>query len=118
MPKFIIKIKVTNNGDAPIRTYVRASLVGTKNQVEYYNKSDDIQWTFHPGENIIQRYLTTDLGQPQKYNLFVALWSIEKPIGQGTRYAVVVVTNAVEKKKKQPGVSLSVGIMDYFPRAF
>ena len=117
MPKFILKLKVINNKDTPIRTYIGASLVGVSNQIEYYNEADDIQWTFQPGENIVQRYLTTDLGQNQKYNLYVALWDIAKPIGQGTKYAAAMVPNAVEKKKKVV-LNMKVSVLDYYPRVF
>jgi len=118
MPRFIIRIKVTNNGTEPIRTHVGASLVGVTNHIEYYNESEDIDWTFHPGENIFQRYLTPDLGPIQNYDLFVALWKLARPIGKGSRYAITRVPNAVEKKKKEAVVNLAVAVMDYFPRSF
>ena len=74
MPRFIIRIKVTNNSGVPVSAHVGASLVGTQNQIEYYNESEDIKKLFPTGETIVQRYLTTDLGSVQKYDLVVALW--------------------------------------------
>ena len=100
MPKFILKLKVTNNSGVSVSAHVGASLVGTQNQIEYYNKSDDIKKIFPTGETIVQRYLTSDLGPNQKYDLVVALWEGEKPIGHGIKYASFTVKNAVEKKKK------------------
>ena len=117
MPKFIIKIKVVNNGDQPIRTHVGASLVSSVNHIEYFNNADDIDWTFQRGENIIQRYLTSDLGPYGRYDLYVALWELEKPIGQGTKYASAVASNAVEKKKKII-ISLSMAVLDNYPKVF
>ena len=111
-------MKVINNGNASIRTHVGASLIGVTNHIEYYNASDDIDWTFHTGENTIERNLTSDLGALQKYDLYVALWELAQPIGHGTRYAITKVPNAVEKKKKEVAVNLSVAVVDYFPRSF
>ena len=87
MPKFILKLKVTNNSGVSVSAHVGASLVGTQNHIEYYNTSEDIKKLFPTGETIVQRYLTTDLGPIQKYTLIVALWEGEKPIGTGTKYA-------------------------------
>ena len=117
MPRFIIKFKVVNGRDEAIRTHVGASLVGAVDHVEYFNKADDIDWTFSPGTNIVQRYLTTELGAYQKYDLYVVLWELAKPIGQGTKYASAEVPYAVEKKKKIIA-NLSVAILDYTPRSF
>ena len=117
MPKFIIKFKVVNNGSEAIRTHVGASLVGVVDHAEYYNTADDIDWTFSPGTNIVQRYLNTELGSYQKYDLYVALWELAKPVGQGTKYASAEVPYAVEKKKKIIA-NLSVAILDYTPRSF
>ena len=100
MPKFILKLKVINYSIAPVSAHVGASLVGTQDHIEYYNESEDIKKLFPRGRTIVQRYLTTDLGLNQKYDLIVALWEGEKPIGHGTRYADFTINNAVEKKKK------------------
>ena len=100
MPKFTIKVIVTNNGSAPVSAHVGASLVGAVDHMEYYNTSEDITQQFSIGITIVTRYLTSDLGRNQKYYLYVALWEAEKPIGHGIKYAMVVLPNAVEKKKK------------------
>jgi len=100
MPKFILKLKVTNNSGVSVSAHVGASLVGTENKIEYYNTADDIKKLFPTGETIVQRYLNTDLGPNQKYDLVVALWEGEKKIGKGIKYADFTVKNAVEKKKK------------------
>jgi len=99
MPKFTIKVVVTNNGNASVSAHVGASLVGASDHVEYFNTSEDIKQTFSIGDTSITRYLTTDLGAYQKYYLYVALWEGEKLIGTGKKYASAVVPNAVEKKK-------------------
>jgi len=99
MPTFTIRLRVTNNSGVPIKAHVGASLVG-KDWMEYYNKSEDVTRVFNPGKNEFVRYLTTDLGKYQKYDLVLVLWEGEKPIGKGTRYASLKVVNAVEKKKK------------------
>ena len=117
MPKFIIRIKVVNNGSESIRTHVGASLVGVTNHIEYYNTADDIDWTFSKGENIIERYLNSDLGAYQKYDLYVALWELAKPIGQGVKYASAIAPNAVEKKKKVI-IGLSMAVVDNYPKVF
>ena len=117
MPKFILKLRVTNNTSVPVSAHVGASLVGTQNHIEYYNKFEDIKKLFPTGSVIVQRFLTTDLGPPQKYDLVVALWEGEKPIGHGIRYAVVTVRNAVEKKKKII-VSMSIAVLDHYPKLF
>ena len=118
MPRFIIRIKVTNRSGFPVSAHVGASLVGTQNHIEYYNKSEDIKKLFPTGETIVQRYLTTDLGGYQKYYLYVALWEGEKTIGKGKKYAVAVVKNEVEKKKKIPVVKLAISVSDYSPTSF
>ena len=100
MPKFTIKVIVTNNGNTSVTAHVGASLVGTSDHIEYYNTSEDIKHTFPVGDTSITRYLTTDLGAYQKYYLYVALWEGEKAIGVGKKYATAVLPNAVEKKKK------------------
>ena len=117
MPKFIIRIKVTNNSGIPVSAHVGASLVGTQNHIEYYNKADDITRVFPPGETVFERFLSTDLGPPQKYNLIIALWEGALPIGHGIRYADFTVKNAVEKKKKVT-IRMAIAVLDHFPRSF
>ena len=117
MPKFTIKIVVTNNGNASVSAHVGASLVGGRDHVEYYNTSEDIIHTFPIGETSITRYLTTNLGAYQKYYLYVNLWEAEKPIGVGKKYASAVVPNAVEKKKKLL-VKMTLGVPSISPQSF
>jgi len=100
MPKFTMRIRVTNKSGAPVSAHVGASLVGQTNSVEYYNASEDVKKTFNAGITDVVRYLTTDLGDFQKYDLVVALWEGEKTIGHGIRYASFTMKGAVEKKKK------------------
>jgi len=100
MPTFTIKVVVTNKGTASVSAHVGASLVGASDHVEYFNTSEDVKYTFAVGDTSVTRYLTTDLGAYQKYYLYVALWEGEKLIGTGKKYAVAVLKNAVEKKKK------------------
>ena len=119
MPKFTIRMQVTNNSGRQVDAYVGASLIGQRNTTEYYNVADDIKHTFIGGKNVITRYLNTELGQPQKYDLYVALWSVDKPIGQGTRYSTVKVTGAVEKKKKlSTEVSFDLKVLNFYPTSF
>ena len=99
MPKFTIRLRVTNKSGAPVKAHVGASLVG-KDWVEYYNTSDDVTKTFNAGKTEFVRYLNTDLGGYQKYDLVIALWEGEKPIGTGIKYTSVKLVNAVEKKKR------------------
>ena len=117
MPKFILKLKVTNNSGVSVSAHVGASLVGTKDFIEYYNEADDIKKLFPVGDTIVQRYLNTDLGLNQKYDLVVALWEGEKSIGQGIKYADFTVPNAVEKKKKIT-VNMAIEVMDHYPKSF
>ena len=117
MPRFILKLKVTNSSGVPVSAHVGASLVGTQNYIEYYNKSEDIKKLFPVGETTVQRYLTSDLGAYQKYDLVVALWEGEKAIGHGIKYAVFTVKNAVEKKKKIT-IKMAIAVADYYPRSF
>ena len=117
MPKFTISLVVTNTGSAPVYAHVGASLVGASDHVEYYNTSEDYKNTFPVGRSAITRYLTSDLGAYQKYYLYVAIWEGEKPIGQGKKYAMATVPNAVEKKKKKV-IKLSVSVSDYSPKSF
>ena len=118
MPKFTIKVTVTNNGSASVSAHVGASLVGASDHVEYFNTSEDVKYTFAVGDTSVTRYLTTDLGAYQKYYLYVALWEGEKLIGTGKKYATAVVKNAVEKKKKITAVKLAISVSDYFPTSF
>jgi len=115
MPKFTIKVVVTNNGNASVSAHVGASLVGASDHVEYFNTSEDIKQTFSIGDTSITRYLTTDLGAYQKYYLYVALWEGEKLIGTGKKYASAVVPNAVEKKKKLL-VKMTLGVPSISPQ--
>ena len=117
MPKFTIKVVVTNNGNASVSAHVGASLVGASDHVEYFNTSEDIKQTFSIGDTSITRYLTTDLGAYQKYYLYVALWEGEKLIGTGKKYASAVVPNAVEKKKKLL-VKMTLGGPSISPQSF
>ena len=116
MPKFTIRLRVTNKSGAPIKAHVGASLVG-KDWVEFYNTADDVTMTFNPGKNEFARYLNTDLGGYQKYDLVVVLWEGEKLIGTGKKYAVVVLKNAVEKKKKIV-VDMTLAVPSIFPQSF
>ena len=117
MPKFILKLKVTNNSGVSVSAHVGASLVGTKDFIEYYNEADDIKKLFPVGDTIVQRYLNTDLGLNQKYDLVVALWEGEKDIGKGIKYADYTVENAVEKKKKIT-IKMAIAVADYYPKSF
>ena len=117
MPKFTIRLRVTNNSGVPVTAYVGASLVGVSNYMEYYNTSDDIKRVFNPGKNEFVRYLNTDLGANQKYDLVVALWEGEKPIGHGIKYATITVKNAVEKKKKTV-VNMALSVLSFYPTSF
>ena len=116
MPTFTIRLRVTNNSGVPIKAHVGASLVG-KDWMEYYNKSEDVTRVFNPGKNEFVRYLTTDLGKYQKYDLVLVLWEGEKPIGKGTRYASLKVVNAVEKKKKIVG-DMTLAVLSFSPNSF
>jgi len=117
MPKFTIRLRVTNNSGFAVKVHVGASLVGQKDSVEYYNTSDDITEVLNLGKNEFTRYLNTDLGQAQKYDLYVVLWEGEKTIGTGKRYAQVMVSNAVEKKKKLE-VKLDLKMLAFYPSSF
>ena len=117
MPKFILKLKVTNSSGVSVSAHVGASLVGTEDSIEYYNTSDDIKKLFPTGETIVQRYLNTDLGRNEKYDLIVALWEGEKTIGKGIKYASFTVKNAVEKKKKIT-IKMAIAVLDHYPKSF
>ena len=116
MPKFTIRLQVTNNSGAPVKAHVGASLVG-KDWTEFYNTADDVTKVFNPGKNEFIRYLTTDLGKYQKYDLILALWEGEKSIGKGTKYATLKVVNAVEKKKKIV-VKMTLAVLNFSPSSF
>ena len=117
MPRFTIRVRATNNSGVPVKVHIGASLVGQKDAVEYYNTSDDITRVVNPGKNEYIRYLNTNLGQAQKYDLYVVLWEGEKPIGTGKRYEQAVVTGAVEKKKKLE-VKLDLKVLAFSPSSF
>ena len=116
MPKFTIRLRVTNNSGAPVKAHVGASLVG-KDWREYYNTADDVTMVFNAGKNEFVRYLNTDLGGYQKYDLVVALWEGEKIIGTGIKYATVTLKNAVEKKKKKV-VNMTMEALSFYPTSF
>ena len=116
MPKFTIKLRVTNYSGVPIKAHVGASLVG-KDWTEYYNKSDDVTKIFNQGKNEFTRYLNTDLGKYQKYDLVIVLWEGEKPIGTGIKYASLKLVNAVEKKKKIV-VNMKLAVLNFSPNSF
>jgi len=116
MPKFTIKVVVLNSSVAPVKAHVGASLVGADHR-EYYNTSEDITHVFPVGYTSLTRYLTTDLGPKQKYDLVVALWEGEKPIGHGLKYATKTLKNAVEKKKKKVA-DMTLGVPSISPTSF
>ena len=117
MPKFTIRLRVTNTSGAPVKAHVGASLVG-KDWAEFYNRADDVTRVFNNGKNEFARYLNTDLGGYQKYDLVVAIWEGEKPIGTGIKYASLKLVNAVEKKKKKIVVHMTVGVIKFYPSSF
>ena len=117
MPQFTIRLRATNNSGFSVKVHIGASLVGQKDSVEYYNTSDDITKVLNLGKNEYVRYLNTDLGQAQKYDLVVVLWEGEKTIGLGKRYAQVKVTGAVEKRKKKV-VDLDLAVLSFSPLSF
>ena len=116
MPKFTIRLRVTNNSGVSVKAHVGASLVG-KDWVEFYNTADDITRVFNPGKNEFVRYLNTDLGGYQKYDLVVALWEAEKLIGTGIKYATLTMKDAVEKKKKLV-VKMTLAVLNFSPTSF
>ena len=118
MPKFTIKLWVFNNSGAPVKAHVGASLVGA-DWMEYYNTSEDITQVFETGKTVIGRYLTTDLGANQKYDLVVAIWEGEKTIGTGIKYASLTLKNAVvKKKKKKITANFALSIREFSPGIF
>ena len=116
MPKFTIRIRVTNKTGVSVKAHVGASLI-SKDWREFYNTADDVTLVFNPGKNKFIRYLNTDLGPYGKYNLVVALWEGEKPIGHGIKYAAITVENAVEKKKKIL-VNMTTEVLNFSPASF
>ena len=117
MPQFTIRLRATNNSGFSVKVHIGASLVGQKDSAEYYNTSDDITKVLGMGKNEYIRYLNTDLGRVQKYDLHVVVWEGEKPIGQGKKYAQAVVSNAVEKKKKLE-VKVGLQVLAFSPSSF
>ena len=117
MPQFTIRVRITNNSGVPVKVHIGASLIGQRDSVEYYNTSDDITRVLGLGKNEYTRYLNTDLGRVQKYDLYVVLWEGEKIIGLGKRYTQVVITGAVEKKKKKE-VKLDLKVLAFSPTSF
>ena len=116
MPKFTIRLRVTNKTGVSVKAHVGASLVG-KDQVEFYNTDDDVTMIFTNGKNEFARYLNTDLGGYQKYDLVVAIWEGEKPIGKGIKYASATIKDAVEKKKKIV-VNMTTEVLKFYPVSF
>ena len=117
MPKFTIRLRATNYSGFSVKVHIGASLIGQKDSVEYYNTSDDITKVLPNGKSDYTRYLNTNLGRVQKYDLYLVLWEGEKPIGQGKKYAQVVVSNAVEKKKKIE-VKVGLQVLAFSPSSF
>ena len=118
MPKFTIWCMVNNTGTATVSAHVGASLVSNLNGVEYFNTADDIKKDFPVGKTPVKRYLNTELGNVGKYTLYVALWEGKKVIGTGIKYAVAIITDAVEKKKKIAGVSMAITSPSISPLSF
>ena len=116
MPKFTIRLRVTNKSGAPVKAHVGASLVG-KDWVEFYNTADDVTTTFKEGKTEFARYLNTDLGGYQKYDLVIAIWEGEKLIGTGIKYATATLKDAVEKKKKIV-VNMTTEVLKFYPASF
>ena len=116
MPKFTIRLRVSNYSGVPIKAHVGASLVG-KDWMEYYNTADDVTRVFNQGKNEFTRYLNTDLGKYQKYDLVIVVWEGEKPIGTGIKYASLRLVDAVEKKKKIV-VDMKLAVLNFSPPSF
>jgi len=117
MPKFTIRIRVTNNSGVPVKVHIGASLIGQRIKTEYYNASEDITRVIYPGRHEYTRYITSDLGPAQKYDLYLVLWEGEKTIGHGKRYAQAKVLSVVEKKKKIV-VNMTLGVLSFYPNSF
>jgi len=116
MPNFTIRLRVINYGGAPVKAHVGASLVG-KDWKEFFNTADDVTRVFPKGKTEFVRYLNTDLGSYGKYDLVIAIWEGEKPIGSGVKYATATLKNAVEKKKKIV-VKMATGVLSFSPASF
>ena len=116
MPKFTIRLRVTNTTGVPVKAHVGASLVG-KDWAEFYNTADDVTMVFNNGKSEFTRYLNTDLGRYQKYDLVIAVWEGEKPIGHGVKYASFTMKDAVEKKKKIV-VHMTTEVLNVSPVSF
>ena len=116
MPKFTIRLRVTNKTGVSVKAHVGASLVG-KDWNEYYNTADDVTMVFTPGKNEFARYLNTDLGKYQKYDLVIAIWEGEKTIGKGIKYATATIKDVVEKKKKIV-VNMTTELIKFYPTSF
>ena len=116
MPKFTIRLRVTNKTGVSVKAHVGASLVD-KDWREFYNTADDVTMVFNPGKNEFARYLNTDLGPYEKYDLVIAIWEGEKPIGKGVKYATATLKDAVEKKKKIV-VDMTTEVIKFYPASF
>ena len=116
MPKFTIRLRVTNTTGVSIKAHVGASLVG-KDWTEFYNTADDVTMIFNNGKNEFTRYLNTDLGPYGKYDLVIAVWEGEKPIGKGVKYASATIKDAVEKKKRIV-VNMTLAVLNFSPASF
>jgi len=116
MPKFTIRLRVTNTSGVPIKAHVGASLI-SKDWREFYNTADDVTTVFNNGKNEFTRYLNTDLGPYGKYDLVIAVWEGEKPIGHGVKYASFTMKDAVEKKKKIV-VHMTTEVLNVSPVSF
>ena len=112
MPKFTIKVWVKNKGTSTVSAHLGASLLCDATGQEYYSVAEDIKKDFAPGDIFMTRYLTTDLGPPGKYSLYLALWEGEKTIilGAGAVLAYFFLKREEEKKEKKvnmPNLSIS-----------
>ena len=118
MPKFSISCWVNNKGTATVSAHVGASLVNVADGTEYYNTADDIKKNFKPGKTWVFRNLNTELGATGKYDFYLALWEGENEIGKGKKYASVMISGAVEKKKKVVAVKLDISDTVITPVSF
>ena len=116
MPKFTIRLRVTNTTGVSVKAHVGASLV-SKDWREYYNTADDVTLIFNNGKNEFIRYLNTDLGPSGKYDLVIAVWEGEKSIGKGVKYASTTIKDAVEKKKRIV-VNMNLAVLNFSPASF
>ena len=83
----------------------------------YRKAKQKVRRVYSHGKSEFTRYLNTDLGPYEKYDLYVVLWEGEKPIGHGIRYASAERVYAVEKKKRKV-IKLSTRISSYSPTSF